>query len=101
LCFQIAVQDEGDDSPQTLFGDLVALGAAAFYGLYTTTIRVQVWSRVASPFRIVVKYVVLQVPEDESEEDGVSMQLLFGYIGALTAVGLSPCLFFLVSMVPI
>ena len=52
------MQDEGDDSPQTLFGDLVALGAAAFYGLYTTTIRVQVWSRVASPFRIVVKYVI-------------------------------------------
>lgn len=39
---QIAVQDEGDDSPQTLSGDLVALGAAACYGLYTTTIRLQV-----------------------------------------------------------
>ena len=44
-CIQIAVQDEGDDSPQTLSGDLVALGAAGFYGLYTTTIRLQVtWS---------------------------------------------------------
>eukprot|EP00603_Paraphysomonas_imperforata_P011694 CAMPEP_0114461398 /NCGR_PEP_ID=MMETSP0104-20121206/6254_1 /TAXON_ID=37642 ORGANISM="Paraphysomonas imperforata, Strain PA2" /NCGR_SAMPLE_ID=MMETSP0104 /ASSEMBLY_ACC=CAM_ASM_000202 /LENGTH=451 /DNA_ID=CAMNT_0001634167 /DNA_START=49 /DNA_END=1404 /DNA_ORIENTATION=+ len=72
----IAVQDENDDSPQTFFGDLVALGAAAFYGLYTTTIRVQ-------------------VPEEEGAQDAVSMQLLFGYIGALTAVGLSPCLFFL------
>mmetsp|Transcript_22472 Transcript_22472/g.32802 ORF Transcript_22472/g.32802 Transcript_22472/m.32802 type:complete len:387 (-) Transcript_22472:38-1198(-) len=68
----IGVQDHDNGEKHTVTGDLVALVAAAAYGLYTATIKIK-------------------IPED----DGVSMQLLFGYIGAVTAVLLSPVIFFL------
>jgi len=53
-------------------GDSVALLGAVFYGLYTT----------------VVQYLI---PDD----DGISMQLLLGYVGLINVICLSPILLFL------
>lgn len=63
----IAYQDEDDGTKRSFIGDVVALLASASYGRYTTAIR-------------------QQVPDD----NGISMQLLFGYIGLITAVSLAP-----------
>jgi solute carrier family 35, member F5 len=58
-----------DDGERSVAGDIVALLAAMGYGLYTTVIR-------------------LFIPDDE----GISMQLLLGYIGIINAVIAAPVL---------
>ena len=78
ICFMGAVcvglSDESDDSSHSLGGDVVALLAAAGYGLYTAVMR-------------------LKAPG----EDGPTMQLLLGYIGAFNCIILSPVLIIVVG----
>lgn len=60
---------------RTITGDIVAVLAAVGYGVYTTIIR-------------------RQIPTD----DGISMQLLLGYIGLFNALMLSPVLIVMIAM---
>jgi solute carrier family 35 protein F5 len=80
LCFGGAVcvgfEDESNndsDLQKTKFwGDIIAFISAAIYGMYITCIR-------------------LKVPEDTDPQDsGLSMQLLFGYIGIINIAALFP-----------
>lgn len=70
----VGLQDEDDSQQQTVVGDIVALLAAAGYGVYTTIIR-------------------FAVPNDEA----VSMQLLLGYVGAANGLLLLPAIIIMVS----
>ncbi|KAJ1424877.1 hypothetical protein B484DRAFT_432237, partial [Ochromonadaceae sp. CCMP2298] len=63
----VGLKDSTDDSTHTVVGDLVALLGALGYGLYTIAIR-------------------YQIPDDE----GISMQLLLGYVGLLNALFFLP-----------
>jgi solute carrier family 35 protein F5 len=78
ICFAGAVLvgvDDSDGGPnQTAWGDLVALLSALTYGMYTTVIR-------------------MKVPDD----NGISMQLLLGYIGLVNGVLLAPVTLILVG----
>lgn len=80
ICFigavTVGLQDSSgsDSSQQTIIGDVIALLASAGYGVYTTLLR-------------------YYIPNDE----GISMQLLLGYIGVFNAILLSPILLALVS----
>mmetsp|Transcript_10847 Transcript_10847/g.24034 ORF Transcript_10847/g.24034 Transcript_10847/m.24034 type:complete len:377 (-) Transcript_10847:307-1437(-) len=65
----VGLKDSTDDSTHTVVGDLVALLGALGYGLYTIAIR-------------------YQIPDDE----GISMQLLLGYVGLLNALFFLPVL---------
>lgn len=83
VCFigaiSVGLQDsgemDGDGEQRTLAGDIVALLSAVGYGLYTSIIR-------------------YKIPDDE----GISMQLLLGYIGLINAITLSPVLIVLSLM---
>eukprot|EP01039_Chlorochromonas_danica_P010968 gene10968-12195_t len=79
ICFVGAVvvglQDEDGSQQQTVVGDIVALLAAAGYGVYTTIIR-------------------FAVPNDEA----VSMQLLLGYVGAANGLMLLPALIIMICV---
>lgn len=68
----IGLSDSGDG--HTIRGDVIALMSAAAYGIYTTIIR-------------------LKVPDD----NGISMQLLLGYIGVVNGIILLPVTLSLVS----
>ena len=43
------MQDQDEDGQKSLFGDLIAFAAAAFYGLYTTVLRYKVHCVAISP----------------------------------------------------
>eukprot|EP01032_Pedospumella_encystans_P012804 gene12804-14785_t len=69
VCVGLNDTGDGNGQMQTVTGDIVAFFGAVGYGLYTTIIR-------------------YKIPDDE----GISMQLLLGYIGLLNAVVLAPVL---------
>lgn len=72
----VALQDnDSGGGERTVTGDIVALLASMGYGVYTTVIR-------------------LLIPDDE----GISMQLLLGYIGLINAVVAFPVLMTMVRM---
>ena len=74
----MALQDtESNQGVRSIEGDIVALLASMGYGVYTTAIR-------------------LLIPDDE----GISMQLLLGYIGAINAVMAFPVLLAMVNSTP-
>jgi len=59
----VALQDNNDGSKSSTAGDIIALLAAVGYGLYNNTIRLKV-----------------------QDDQGISMQLLFGYVGLVNAL---------------
>ena len=71
----VTVEDSDNANNQSIGGDIVALLASMGYGLYTTIIR-------------------KLIPDDES----ISMQLLFGYIGLINSVLALPALIIMVSL---
>jgi solute carrier family 35, member F5 len=78
VCFAGAIStglnDDNNNTNQTVVGDILAILGAVGYGSYTASIR-------------------YFIPDEEA----VSMHLVLGYIGLVNALLLLPCLLILVS----